>query len=592
MPAVKEEKLSDQSDVAWKARIDGVLAANDTDWITSGVLRPKRTRHLRRTKSEPTGKLQDITSEAAEFNPASPFAEALRKQGELKKRKGALKRVARARYERKRKNNEITQEHHQYSVTYCMMLGIRFSVSRQSPVPVAHEVAQSDNAPGGDLTVEDFMHVDRLVFKPPNPKEDSVEEQLANPATSSQSYNEKSQTEFVPPHLSIKFKFKDYAHDVFRQLRKKFGIDDMEYMLSLCGQYNYIEFISNSKSGQFFFYSNDGHYLIKTQSSSESRFLRQILPQYYRYMMEQKDSLLVRICGMHKVRLSTVGRDMHFVIMKSVYSNAASRKIHSVYDLKGSTLGRLAKTNEPVWKDLDLIRNKQMFKLGPLREKFLEQVKSDAEFLERLQIMDYSLLVGIHKVTTPSVRAPASVDKLTGQASRTVATQQAVKRGSVGDSAQSVRHYRSQTMPRLSDEERAALALSVFNQQKSEPSEGETTPLAVIGATADQIFGPSSPRKKALELEDVNEYYYDSDDSEIHEEKSMFCPVVALDAGGNSLPEIYYFGVIDILQKYNGRKRSENFFKRIIERTESTISAINPRKYANRFVKFVSSHTE
>lgn len=31
-----------------------------------------------------------------------------------------------------------------------------------------------------------------------------------------------------------------------------------EYMVSLCGDFNYIEFISNSKSGQFFFYSHDG----------------------------------------------------------------------------------------------------------------------------------------------------------------------------------------------------------------------------------------------------------------------------------------------------------------------------------------------
>ena len=39
-------------------------------------------------------------------------------------------------------------------------------------------------------------------------------------------------------------------------------LDDVQmqadYMLTLCGDFNYIEFISNSKSGQFFFYSHDG----------------------------------------------------------------------------------------------------------------------------------------------------------------------------------------------------------------------------------------------------------------------------------------------------------------------------------------------
>lgn len=29
-------------------------------------------------------------------------------------------------------------------------------------------------------------------------------------------------------------------------------------MLSVSGNYNYLEFMSNSKSGQFFFYSHDG----------------------------------------------------------------------------------------------------------------------------------------------------------------------------------------------------------------------------------------------------------------------------------------------------------------------------------------------
>ena len=36
------------------------------------------------------------------------------------------------------------------------------------------------------------------------------------------------------------------------------------------GDFNYIEVIANSKSGQFFFYSHDGKYMIKTQTKEES----------------------------------------------------------------------------------------------------------------------------------------------------------------------------------------------------------------------------------------------------------------------------------------------------------------------------------
>lgn len=63
----------------------------------------------------------------------------------------------------------------------------------------------------------------------------------------------------TPPHALVHtFKFKSYAPKVFGRIREFFAIPSVSYMLSICGNYNYLEFISNSKSGQFFFYSHDG----------------------------------------------------------------------------------------------------------------------------------------------------------------------------------------------------------------------------------------------------------------------------------------------------------------------------------------------
>jgi 1-phosphatidylinositol-4-phosphate 5-kinase len=53
-----------------------------------------------------------------------------------------------------------------------------------------------------------------------------------------------------------------------------FGVNEFDFLLSVCGNANFIEFISNAKSGQFFFYSNDGKYMIKTMTNDESKFLR------------------------------------------------------------------------------------------------------------------------------------------------------------------------------------------------------------------------------------------------------------------------------------------------------------------------------
>ena len=54
--------------------------------------------------------------------------------------------------------------------------------------------------------------------------------------------------------------------------------------------------------------------------------------------------------------------------------------------------------------------------------------------------------------------------------------------------------------------------------------------------------------------------------------------------------EIYYIGIIDILQQYNMVKFSENKFKSWFTRAGSAkISALPPKKYARRFVEFIVS---
>ena len=69
------------------------------------------------------------------------------------------------------------------------------------------------------------------------------------------------------------------------------------HLLFLPGNYNFLEFISNSKSGQFFFYSHDGKYMIKTQTKEENKFMKRILPHYYKFVTENPHTMLVRILG-------------------------------------------------------------------------------------------------------------------------------------------------------------------------------------------------------------------------------------------------------------------------------------------------------
>lgn len=70
-----------------------------------------------------------------------------------------------------------------------------------------------------------------------------------------------------------------------------------------------------------------------------------------------------------------------------------------------------------------------------------------------------------------------------------------------------------------------------------------------------------------------------------------------LDGGINSQQdgargeEIYFVGVIDILQQYNMNKRMETFLKSFVH-DSNQISSVNSQFYAKRFVKFVSDHSD
>ena len=72
--------------------------------------------------------------------------------------------------------------------------------------------------------------------------------------------------------------------------------------------------------------------MIKTQTKAESKFLRRILPHYYKFVMENPNTLITRFYGMHRVKMHHLRRKMHFVIMASVFDTP--KEIHQRYDLK------------------------------------------------------------------------------------------------------------------------------------------------------------------------------------------------------------------------------------------------------------------
>ena len=177
-------------------------------------------------------------------------------------------------------------------------------------------------------------------------------------------------------------------------------------MDSISGDANYLRLSTNSKSGQFFFFSNDGDYMIKTISHEEVKVLQSILPEYYEHLVQNPASLIVRITGLYRVRMYHLHRTVYFIVMGSCFRGSTPRMMDRQYDIKGSTVGRNCAPGDDVRKDNDLVADGFQLRLGRNREAALRQLRLDVEFLRRHGFVDYSLLIGAHTVETVARHHP------------------------------------------------------------------------------------------------------------------------------------------------------------------------------------------
>ncbi|KAL8962029.1 MAG: hypothetical protein Q9183_005215 [Haloplaca sp. 2 TL-2023] len=276
---------------------------------------------------------------------------------------------------RKRKDEEeddrvvvgtkVDVNHVNWVTAYNMLTGIRFTVSRTN--------AKIDR----DLTDGDFDARHKFSF-----------DITGNELTPSAKYD---------------FKFKDYAPWVFRHIRAHFKLDPADYLVSLTSKYILSELGSPGKSGSFFYFSRDYKYIIKTIHHAEHKLLRKILRDYYRHIETYPNTLLSQFYGLHRVKIP-YGRKIHFVVMNNLFP--PHRDIHQTFDLKGSTIGRdfreedLERNPRATLKDLNWLRRNYHFEFGrDKKQVFVEQLRQDVALLQKLKIMDYSLLVGIHDLS-------------------------------------------------------------------------------------------------------------------------------------------------------------------------------------------------
>lgn len=397
---------------------------------------------------------------------------------------------------------QIAPGHANYVLMYNMLTGIRVSVSR---------CEAKDSRP---VRPEDYLAMHKYSF-------DVVGDEMT-------------------PSSRYDFKFKDYAPWVFRCIREAFHLSTEEYLVSLTDKYILSEVGSSGKSGSFFYYSQDYRFIIKTVHHAEHKFMRRILSQYYEFVRDNPSTLLSRIYGLHRIKLPQ-GRKVHFIVMSNILP--PNKDIHAQFDLKGSMLGRELSPEQAArpracLKDKNWVKMDERLHLGPTkRREFVKQLIEDVTLLIRLNIMDYSLLVGIH-------------DLHKGNVAKLRDTTLAMFDPQTTDIQQLNRLTRAHTI-RKKVVHTDPVALDALPQGKA----------------------PLLPESMFQELR--YSIFYREDGG-----------VRSTDQNDHPAGLIYYLGVIDILTLYSTFKRTEHVVKSMVHDSKQ-ISAVNPRKYGIRFLRFI-----
>lgn len=158
---------------------------------------------------------------------------------------------------------------------------------------------------------------------------------------------------------------------------------------------------SKGKSGSFFMKTVDDKFIIKTVKESEVKAIKSMIVEYEAHLRENKQSLLCKIFGAFLMNFPGI-TPIYIIIMENVIENMNPTVI---YDLKGSTLGRKTDIKYTVpgeklpigpYKDLDYIRNKKKIKCNNIQQ-LAYTMHSDTHFLQKWNLMDYSLLLCIEE---------------------------------------------------------------------------------------------------------------------------------------------------------------------------------------------------
>ncbi|XP_074871639.1 phosphatidylinositol 4-phosphate 5-kinase-like protein 1 [Carettochelys insculpta] len=353
------------------------------------------------------------------------------------------------------------------------------------------------------------------------------------------------------------FEMRTYGGPAFAHFRHSLGMSEKEYQLSLASQSCYLQFVSNSKSKADFFLTNNKCFFLKTQSKREIQFLLANLPKYIQHLERYPHSLLVKFLGVHSIIVAQE-KKKYFIIMQSVFY--PDERILQRYDIKGCQVNRWTEPSPEgsqvivVLKDLNF--EGHSIHLGQQRPWLIRQMQLDTQFLEELNVLDYSLLVAFQ---------PLHADER--------------------DQSQSFADIILRTTRSLSKPESfLPTSASGIVEEESNTLVSEMVGEADLYRLRELYSGVQDVSWQSGSLSDM-------DLAQILAQNRRLLPRCKSPLHLLDGPDLRYFmGIIDLFTVYSFRKRLEHLWKCIRYRGQ-TFSTVSPSAYARRLCQWVESHT-
>ncbi|KAG0492469.1 hypothetical protein HPP92_005867 [Vanilla planifolia] len=206
------------------------------------------------------------------------------------------------------------------------------------------------------------------------------------------------------PSGKVKYTVTCYYAKCFNALRRTCCPSELDYIryLSRCKKWG----AQGGKSNVFFAKSLDERFIIKQVTKTEIESFMKFAPEYFKYLSEsiatRSPTCLAKILGIYQVASKHLkgGKEMKMDVL--VMENLLfGQDIKRLYDLKGSSRSRYnpdCTGNNKVLLDQNLIEampTSPIF-VGNKAKRLLERaVWNDTSFLASIDVMDYSLLVGV-----------------------------------------------------------------------------------------------------------------------------------------------------------------------------------------------------